>query len=155
MRGKKAPKREIAPDLKFNNFLLAKFINAIMYSGKKTIAQKIVYGAFDIIAEKTKKDPMEIFNEALKNVGPTVETRSRRVGGANYQVPMPVRPERRTALTFRWILDATRKVKGMSMAEKLANELMAASQNQGDSIKKKMDVHRMAEANKAFAHFAR
>lgn len=155
MRGKKAPKREIAPDVKFNNFLLAKFINAIMYSGKKTIAQKIVYGAFDIIAEKTKKDPMEVFNEALKNVGPTVETRSRRVGGANYQVPMPVRPERRTALTFRWILDATRKVKGMPMADKLANELMAASQNQGDSIKKKMDVHRMAEANKAFAHFAR
>jgi len=155
MRGKRAPVREIAPDPKYNNFLVAKFVNAIMKHGKKSVAQKIIYGAFDFIEKKAKKDPLQVFEEAMRNVGPTLETRSRRVGGANYQVPMPVRTERRVALTFRWILDAARKVKGMPMAEKLANELLSASQNQGDAIKKKMDVQRMAEANKAFAHFAR
>ncbi len=155
MRGKRAPKREISPDPKFNDFVVAKFINAIMKNGKKSVAQKIFYTAFEIIKEKTKKDPLEVFEEAMRNVGPTVETRSRRVGGANYQVPLPVRPERRLALSFRWLLEAARKVKGMPMAEKLANELMAASQNQGEAIKKKLDVQRMAEANKAFAHFAR
>lgn len=155
MRGKRATKREILPDPKYKNFLVAKLINSVMKKGKKTVAQKIVYGAFDLIKEKIKKDPLDIFNEAMKNVGPTVETKSRRVGGANYQVPIPVRPERRVALSFRWILEAARKIKGMPMAEKLANELTAASQNQGEAIKKKLDVQRMAEANKAFAHFAR
>lgn len=155
MRGKRATKREISPDPKYKNFLVAKLINSVMKKGKKTVAQKIVYEAFDLIKEKIKKDPLDIFNEAMKNVGPTVETKSRRVGGANYQVPIPVRPERRVALSFRWILEAARKTKGMPMAEKLANELAAASQNQGEAIKKKLDVQRMAEANKAFAHFAR
>lgn len=155
MRGKRAPKREIAPDIKYSNVLVAKFINYVMHSGKKSIAQKVVYGAFDIIQEKTKKEPVEVFEEAVKNTGPTVETRSRRVGGANYQVPMPVSGERKNSLAFRWILGAARAKKGKPMAEKLAEELMLAIQNQGDAIKKKMDVARMAEANRAFAHFAR
>ncbi|HPV70884.1 MAG TPA: 30S ribosomal protein S7 [Candidatus Magasanikbacteria bacterium] len=155
MRGKQAPKREILPDLKYNNLVISKFINCIMYKGKKTVAQKVVYSALDQIAAKTKKDAVEVFEEAIRNIGPTVETKSRRVGGANYQVPMPVRGERKNALAFRWIIDAARKVKGKSMAERLATELIAASENQGEAIKKKMDVVRMAEANKAFAHFAR
>lgn len=155
MRGKQAPKREILPDHKFNNFVVAKFINYVMRKGKKTVAQKVVYNSLEIIAKKTKKDALEVFEEAIRNVGPTVETKSRRVGGANYQVPMPVRGERKNALAFKWIIDAARKVKGKPMAEKLANELMAAAENQGEAIKKKMDIHRMAEANKAFAHFAR
>lgn len=155
MRGKRAPKREIAPDIKYNNVLVSKFINYVMKSGKKSVAQKVVYGAFDIIKAKTKKEPVEIFEEAVKNTGPTVETRSRRVGGANYQVPMPVAGERKNSLAFRWILGAARAKKGKPMAEKLAEELMLAIQNQGDAIKKKMDVSRMAEANRAFAHFAR
>lgn len=155
MRGKRVPKRDILPDLKYNNFLVAKFINYVMRKGKKSVAQKAVYQAFDLIKNEHKKDPLEVFDEALKNVGPSLETRSRRVGGANYQVPIPVRPERRIALSFRWLLEAARKGKGKPIAQKLANELFAASQNQGEAIKKKMDVHRMAEANKAFAHFAR
>ncbi|MBI5732066.1 MAG: 30S ribosomal protein S7 [Candidatus Magasanikbacteria bacterium] len=155
MRGKRAPKRKILPDPKFQNFLAAKFINCLMRRGKKTVAQKIFYGALDLIKEKMKKEPLEIFEEAIRNVGPTVETKSRRVGGANYQVPQPVRGERKNALSFRWIIEAAKKVKGRAMKEKLAAELIAASQNQGDAVKKKMDMHRMAEANKAFAHFAR
>ncbi|KKR48489.1 MAG: 30S ribosomal protein S7 [Candidatus Magasanikbacteria bacterium GW2011_GWC2_40_17] len=155
MRGKQAPKRDILPDSKFNNFVVAKFINYVMRKGKKTIAQKVVYNSFEIITKKAKKDALEVFEEAIKNVGPTVETKSRRVGGANYQVPMPVRGERKNALAFKWIIEAARKVKGKPMAERLANELIAASENQGEAIKKKMDIHRMAEANKAFAHFAR
>src|SRR3989339_1366270 len=145
MRGKQAPKRDILPDSKFNNFVVAKFINYVMRKGKKTIAQKVVYNSFEIITKKAKKDALEVFEEAIKNVGPTVETKSRRVGGANYQVPMPVRGERKNALAFKWIIVAARKVKGKPMAERLANELIAASENQGEAIKKKMDIHRMAE----------
>ena len=139
--------------MKYNDLVVAKLINCIMERGKKNVARKIVYTAFDIMKEKSKKNPVEIFEEAMKNVGPTVETRSRRVGGANYQVPMPVAPERKNALAFRWIIGAARSRKGKPMAEKLAEELLGASQNQGDAVKKKMDVLRMAEANRAFAHF--
>lgn len=155
MRGKQAPRREIHPDPKYTNIEISKFVNHVMLAGKKGTAQRIVYGAFDIIAEKTKKDPLEVFNEAMKNVGPLLEVKSKRVGGANYQIPMQVRAERRTQLAFRWILTAARAVKGKSMAERLANELIAASEGMGDAVKKKQDVQRMAEANRAFAHFAR
>lgn len=155
MRGKKAVIRVIAPDPKFKDATVAKFINYVMHGGKKVTAQKVVYSAFDIMKEKSGKDPLAVFEEALKNVAPTVEVRSKRVGGANYQVPYPVRGERRQALTFRWILGAARSKKGRPMAEKLATELMAAAVGEGDAVRKKMDVHRMAEANRAFAHFAR
>lgn len=155
MRGKKAPRRDLAPDPKFGNVLVAKFINYIMNDGKKTTAQKVVYGAFDIISEKTKLDPLEVFDTAIKNVMPSLEVKSRRVGGANYQIPLPVRGERRITLAYRWIIKAARTKKGRPMAEKLAAELIAASNNEGDAMKKKQDVQRMAEANRAFAHFAR
>lgn len=155
MRGKQAPHRALAPDPKFGNPVVAKFINYVMKSGKKSVARGIVYQSFDVISEKTKQDPLDVFDLALKNVMPTLEVKSRRVGGANYQIPMPVRPERRTALAFHWILDAARAKKGRPMAEKLADELIAASKSEGDAIKKKLDVQRMAEANRAFAHFAR
>lgn len=155
MRGKKAVKRGISPDPKYGNVTVAKFINYIMRDGKKTIAQKIVYRALEMISEKTKRDAVEVFETALKNVQPTIEVRSKRVGGANYQVPFPVRGDRRQALTFRWIIGAANAKKGRSMAEKLSSELMAAAEGEGDAIKKKQDVHRMAEANRAFAHFAR
>ena len=155
MRGKRAPKRKILPDPKYKSINLAKFINYIMERGKKTVAQGIVYGAFDILKEKTKQDPLEIFDQAIKNVTPSLEVKSRRVGGANYQIPIPVRGERKIALSYHWIIDAARHKKGKPMAEKLANELFEAYQNQGDAVKKRMDVHRMAEANRAFAHFAR
>jgi small subunit ribosomal protein S7 len=155
MRHRPAPKRVIIPDPKYGNVTVAKFVNYIMSDGKKTTAQAVVYGAFDIIAEKTKADPLEIFDQAVKNVMPTVEVKSKRVGGANYQIPMQVRGERRLALGFRWIKDAAGSKKGRPMAQKLAEELMAAANSEGDAFKKKMDVHRMAEANRAFAHFAR
>jgi small subunit ribosomal protein S7 len=155
MRGKKAVKRTIAPDPKFQNSTVARLINYIMYDGKKTVAQGVVYDAFDIIAEKTQKDPLEVFDLALKNITPSVETKSKRVGGANYQVPMPVRGERRNALAFRWLIAAARAKKGRPMAQRLASELMAAAEGEGDAMKKKQDVHRMAEANRAFAHFSR
>ncbi len=152
--GKKDYKRVIVPDPKYGSAVLAKFINHIMERGKKTVAQTIVYSAFDIIAA-AKKDPMKVFEEALKTVQPQVEVRSRRVGGANYQVPMPVSVSRQNALTFRWIVEAARNKKGQAMAQKLATVLMDSAQGVGDAIKKRDDVHRMAEANKAFAHFAR
>jgi len=155
MRGKQAPKRDIKPDPKYGNLIVAKFINYVMRQGKKTIAQKIVYGAFDYISEKTKADPLDIFDRAFKNLQPTVEVKSKRVGGANYQIPTPVRGERRTALAFRWLIAAADNRKGKPMAHKLAEEIISAANNEGDAIKKKMDVHRMAEANRAFAHFAR
>lgn len=155
MRGKKAPKREVANDPKFDNQLVAKLTNYLMYSGKKSIAQNIVYKAFEHIEEKTKKPALEIFDEAMKNVSPLLEVKSKRVGGANYQVPLQVRAERRIQLAFRWILTAARGRKGKPMYEKLAFELMEAAQNQGDAVKKKLDVQRMAEANRAFAHFAK
>ena len=155
MRGKQAPRRTIANDPKFNSPVVAKLVNSIMRDGKKSTAYGIVYEAFDIIQAKMEKPAMEIFDEAMKNVSPSVEVKSKRVGGANYQVPLQVRADRRLQLAFRWMITAARSRKGKPMAEKLAMELMDAAQNQGDAVKKKMDVHRMAEANRAFAHFAK
>ena len=155
MRGKKAPKRTRDNDPKFNSPTVGKLINFVMESGKKQTAQRIVYEAFDAIEAKAKKPAIEVFEEAMKNVSPLLEVKSKRVGGANYQVPLQVRAERRIQLAFRWLLTAARSRKGKPMAEKLAFEIMEAAQNQGDAVKKKLDVQRMAEANRAFAHFAR
>jgi small subunit ribosomal protein S7 len=155
MRGKQAPKRKIKPDPKFNNVLIAKFINYIMNDGKKSIAQTIVYKGFEFVSEKTKLDPIDVFDQAIKNVGPNLEVKGRRVGGANYQVPIVVAGDRKIQLAFRWIIEAARNKKGKPMYIRLAQELMDASNNEGDAIKKKLDIHKMAEANKAFAHFAR
>ncbi len=148
--------RNIAePDLIYNSAKLGKFINCVMWSGKKETARGIVYDAFEIIKEKTgNPNPLEIFDLALKNTGPTMEVRSRRIGGANYQVPREVRPERRLALSIRWIIGAARSGKGKRMALKLAEELMAAANNEGVAVKKREDTHKMADSNKAFAHFA-
>jgi small subunit ribosomal protein S7 len=154
MRGKPAPKRVIQPDLKYNSVVIGKFINLIMTRGKKSVAERVLYDCFDIIQEKSKKDPLEVFNLAMKNVSPVVEVKSRRIGGANYQIPVEVRGDRRQALAMRWIIGAAQSRKGKPMREKLAQELMEASENQGAAIKKKEDVHRMADANRAFAHFA-
>jgi small subunit ribosomal protein S7 len=153
MRRKKKVKRPIQPDPKYNNTLVAKFINHLMFDGKKSTAQRVVYDAFDILAKK-KKEPLEVFDQAIKNVSPLLEVKSRRIGGATYQVPREVRGDRRITLTIRWIIQAVRAKKGKPMAEKLAAELLEASQNTGAAIKKKQDTHRMAEANRAFAHFA-
>lgn len=153
MRKRRAEKRYIKPDPKYNDILVAKFINSIMLRGKKSTARNIVYTAFDIIEEKSKKSGLEIFKKAISNVAPVIEVRSRRVGGATYQVPTEVRPERRTALAMRWIKTYSRARGEKSMAAKLAGELMAAANNEGSSVKKKEDTHKMAEANKAFAHF--
>lgn len=147
------PKREVLPDPVYNSVILTKFINQVMLDGKKGVAEKIVYGAFDIIREKTGKDPMEVFDEAMKNVMPVLEVKARRVGGANYQVPIEVRADRRQTLGIRWIVTYTRKRGGKSMEEKLAAELMDAANNMGASVKKREDTHKMAEANKAFAHY--
>jgi small subunit ribosomal protein S7 len=148
-------KHIIAPDRVYNDVVVAQFVNKVMSDGKKSTAQKIVYGAFDIIKTQTKKEPLEVFRLAIENASPVVEVKPKRVGGATYQVPMEVRGERRLALAFRWIIDGARAKKGKPMAEKLAQELIDATNNQGNAIKKKTDMHRMAEANKAFAHFAR
>ncbi len=155
MRGKPAPKRNIDPDPRYQNQVLAKFVNYVMKDGKKSIAQRIVYNALDEIAKKSTTSPAELFDMAIKNVMPLVEVRGRRIGGANYQIPIPVRGERKYSLAFRWILAAARAKKGKPMYEKLAAELFAASNKEGDAMKKKNDVHKMAEANRAFAHFAR
>lgn len=155
MRGKQAPKREIAPDPKFQSVQVAKFVNYIMYGGKKSTAQGILYGAFDIIAEKTKKEPMETFELAIKNVAPTLEVKGRRIGGANYQIPIQVKAERRYLLACRWLIEAARERKGKPMMEKLAQELLDASKKEGNAMKKREAVQKMAEANRAFAHFAR
>ncbi len=155
MRGKQAPKRTIGPDPKFQNINIAKLINYMMRRGKKSTSQRVVYGAFDFISAKKKQDPIEVFNEAVKNIAPSVEVRGRRVGGANFQVPVPVRAERRFALACRWIIAAAQARKGKSMSEKLAMELLDASEKQGEAMRKKMDVYKMAEANRAFAHFSR
>ena len=155
MRGKQAPKRSLATDPKYARADVTKFVNYVMHGGKKSTAQRVVYGAFDIIAEKTKKEPMEVFDEAIKNISPMLEVKSKRVGGANYQIPMQVRAERRIQLAYRWLLAAARSGKGKPMAEKLATEIIAAAEGTGDAVKKKQDVQRMAEANRAFAHFAR
>lgn len=153
MRRKLNIKRTLTPDLVYQSTKVAKFTNALMMSGEKNIARAVVHGAFDEI-KKQGLDPIDVFEEALKNVGPLMEIRSRRVGGANYQVPREVRPERRQALAFRWLLDAARAKKGKPMAVKLAEELISASKNEGVAVKKREDTHRMAEANRAFAHFA-
>lgn len=148
-------KHKIAPDAVYNDLVVAQVINKVMKSGKKTIAQKIVYDAFSMIKEKTQKEPLEIFNKAIENVSPLLEVKPKRVGGATYQVPMEVRQERKLDLAIKWILDAARAKKGKPMAIKLSEELLAAANNEGNAMKKKADTHRMAEANKAFAHFAR
>ncbi len=145
----------VSPDIKFDSLVLEKFINSIMLSGKKNTARAIVYGALDIVKEKEGvENPMEVFDNAIKNAGPLVEVRSRRIGGANYQVPREVRTERRTALAMRWIIEAARGRKGMKTADALAEELMLAAKGEGNAVKKKKDTHKMAESNKAFAHFA-
>jgi len=153
MRKRRAEKRYIKPDPQYNDLLVAKFINSIMLEGKKSVARKIVYSAFNIIEEKSKKSGLETFKKAIANVAPVIEVRSRRVGGATYQVPTEVRPERRTALAMRWIKTYARSRGEKSMAARLAGELISASNNEGNSVKKKEDTHKMAEANKAFAHF--
>ncbi len=152
-RRREIPSRDILPDPKFGNQTLAKFINVMMYDGKKSVAERIVYGALDQVADKTKEDPLEVFTRALDNVRPVVEVKSRRVGGATYQVPVEVRPSRRTALAMRWLVDAARKRGEKSMGIRLANELMEAADNRGSAVKKREDTHRMAEANKAFSHY--
>ena len=154
MRGKKATKRVIQPDVKFNSIAISKLINYVMKSGKKSVAEKIVYECFDIISQKTKQDPESVFEQAIKNVSPQLEVRSRRVGGANYQIPVEVRGDRKYTLACRWVLAGSRNQKGKKMAAKLADELISASKGEGFAIKKKEDTIRMAEANKAFAHFA-
>ena len=152
-RRRVAAKREILPDPKFGNITLAKFMNHVMVSGKKSVAERIVYGALDIVEDRLKKSPVEVFEEALDNVAPLVECKSRRVGGATYQVPVEVRPSRRTALAMRWLVDYARSRGEKSMPQRLAGELIDAVQGKGGAVKKREDVHRMAEANKAFSHF--
>ena len=152
-RKNRAPKRIFYPDSRYGSLTLSKFVNFMMYGGKKTSAEKIVYSAFDLIKNKTKKDPIEIFNNAVSNIRPNLEVRSRRVGGATYQVPVEVKTKRSQTLALRWLLEATRKRKNKTMSEKLFNELMDASQNKGSAIKKREDTHKMAESNKAFAHY--
>ena len=153
VRQKKIKKRIIEPDIIYNNVIVAKLINYIMRKGKKTIARKIVYGAFDIMKEKTKKEPVETFEKAIENVSPLLEVRPRRVGGATYQIPREVRGDRRLTLALRWIIRAAKQKKGKAMKEKLAEELLNAANNTGWAVKRKEDAHRMAEANRAFAHF--
>jgi small subunit ribosomal protein S7 len=152
-RRKQAVKREILPDPKFGNLTLSKFINTVMQDGKKSVAEKIVYGALNRVSEKAKGEPMDLFEKAMNNIRPMVEVKSRRVGGANYQVPVEVRSSRSTALAMRWLVDASRARSEKSMAMRLAGELLDASENRGSAVKKREDTHRMAEANKAFAHF--
>lgn len=145
--------REVLPDSKYNEKLVTKFINTVMDDGKKNTAERIVYGALAMIHEKTKDDPMKVFKKAMSNIRPAIEVKSRRVGGSTYQVPVEVRPERRNALALRWLTDYALSRKGASMEEKLAAELFDAAENRGEAVKKREDVHRMAEANKAFAHY--
>ena len=146
-------KREVLPDPKYGNVTLAKFMNHVMVSGKKSVAETIVYGALDIVKERLNKDPLEAFDEALENISPMVEVKSRRVGGATYQVPVEVRPSRRVALSMRWLVEYSRNRGEKSMRQRLAGEIIDASQDKGNAVKKREDVHRMAEANKAFSHF--
>ena len=153
MRKKRAEKRYAVPDPRFNDVMVSRFINKVMIQGKKNTARILVYSAFDIIADKMKQDPIDVFRKALSNVSPAIEVRSRRVGGATYQVPVEVREERRFALAIRWLKLYASERRDKSMASRLASELMAAANGEGSSVKKRDDVHRMAEANKAFAHF--
>lgn len=153
MRKKRAEKRRIIPDPVYNDVTVARFVNNLMLQGKKSVARRVFYQALDIVASKTQQEPLEVFRKALANVSPAVEVRSRRVGGSTYQVPMEVRPDRRVALGIRWILRYAKDRRDKSMVEKLANELIAASNGEGSAVKKREDVHRMADANRAFAHF--
>ena len=152
-RRHRADKREILPDPKFANVVVTKFMNSIMYEGKKSVAESIVYGALEIIEGKTKQNPIQVFQQALDNVMPSIEVRSRRVGGATYQVPVEVRPERRVALAMRWLVLYSRDRGEKTMRERLASEFVDAAQNRGNAVKKRDDTHKMAEANKAFAHY--
>jgi small subunit ribosomal protein S7 len=152
-RRREVPKRKIHPDPKFNDRLVGRFTNVIMRDGKKSTAERIVYGAFGIIENKTRNDPLQMFRRALDNVRPRVEVKSRRVGGATYQVPVEVRPERATSLAMRWLVEYAQARPGKSMQDRLANELIDAANERGESVKKREDTHRMAEANKAFAHY--
>jgi small subunit ribosomal protein S7 len=152
-RRRAAEKREINPDAKFGDLVLAKFINSVMEQGKKGVAERIVYGALDRIAKKVSQDAVKVFHDAIENVKPTVEVRSRRVGGATYQVPVEVRPERRQALAFRWLVSNARGRNEKTMVDRLSNELMDAASNRGGAVKKREDTHRMAEANRAFSHY--
>ncbi|HUH88480.1 MAG TPA: 30S ribosomal protein S7 [Pusillimonas sp.] len=152
-RRREVPKREILPDPKFGSVELAKFMNVVMLSGKKAVAERIIYGAFDHIQARTGKEPIEVFNTAINNIKPVVEVKSRRVGGANYQVPVEVRPVRRLALAMRWLREAAKKRGEKSMDLRLAGELLDASEGRGGAMKKREDTHKMAEANKAFSHF--
>lgn len=154
MRKKRNYKRDHEPDLQYQNVAIGRFINAIMKDGKKSVAEAILYEAFDAVKKTTKEDPLVVFNKAIENAQPLVEVASKRVGGANYQVPREVRPDRKFMLATRWIIGAARAKKGKGMAGKLAEEIIAASKNEGIAIKKKQDIHRMAEANRAFAHFS-
>ncbi|MEW5761923.1 MAG: 30S ribosomal protein S7 [Bacillota bacterium] len=147
------PRRDVSPDPLYGSKVVTKLINQVMLQGKKSVAERICYGAFDLIRQKTGRDPLEVFDQALKNTMPVVETRPRRVGGANYQVPVEVRPERRQTLAIRWLVNFARERTGKSMQERLAAELLDAAQGTGGAVKKKEDTHRMAEANKAFAHY--
>ena len=153
MRRRQAEKKRVDPDPLYGDLLVSRFINSVMLHGKQSVAQRIVYGAFDVIEERTGERGIEIFKKAVDNVAPLVEVRSRRVGGATYQVPMEVRPERRTSLAFRWLIQYARSRSDRSMANKLANEFISAARGEGGAVRKKDDTHRMAEANKAFAHF--
>ncbi|GHC75980.1 30S ribosomal protein S7 [Limoniibacter endophyticus] len=152
-RRHKAEKREINPDPKFGDLVITKFMNAVMYDGKKSVAERIVYGALDQIAEKAKSEPVALFHSALANVSPHLEVRSRRVGGATYQVPVDVRPERRQALAIRWIINAARNRNETTMVDRLSAELLDAANNRGSAVKKREDTHKMADANRAFAHY--
>src|SRR5215210_5965318 len=148
-----AEKREIIPDPKYGDVVVTKFMNSVMYEGKKSVAERIVYGAFDVIEGRARANPLEVFKAALDNVSPAIEVRSRRVGGATYQVPVEVRPERRQALAIRWLIQSARKRGENTMEERLSGELMDAANNRGTAVKKREDTHRMAEANKAFSHY--
>ncbi|MBA4797562.1 MAG: 30S ribosomal protein S7 [Rhizobiaceae bacterium] len=148
-----AEKREINPDPKFGDLVVTKFMNAIMLHGKKSVAESIVYGAFDVVQNKSKQEPIAVFHQALDNVAPHVEVRSRRVGGATYQVPVDVRPERRQALAIRWLITAARKRNETTMVDRLSGELLDAANNRGSAVKKREDTHKMADANRAFSHY--
>lgn len=154
MAGYKFKKKIINPDLVYNDIMVAKFINQVMMNGKKTVAQKIVYGCFDIIKDRTSQDPLDVFRTAIQNVSPVLEVKPKRVGGATYQVPMEVKANRRLSLAMKWMITTSRAKKGKAMQEKLADEIIEASKNSGTSVRKKENVHKMAEANRAFAHFA-
>jgi small subunit ribosomal protein S7 len=152
-RRHRAEKREVIPDAKFGDVVVTKFMNSIMHDGKKSIAEAIVYGAFDTIEQRLRSDPLAVFKQALDNVAPAIEVRSRRVGGATYQVPVEVRPERRQALAIRWIINAARGRNDKTMVDRLSAEVMDAANNRGNAVKKREDTHRMAEANRAFSHY--